>query len=212
MTDKTALQQHLDQVYHAQSAEDLAAAYGAWADTYDADLVGELSWDAPERAADYLSRHLEDRGARILDVGAGTGLVGQALAALGYQRLAALDLSEVMLEKCRARGVYDALHRGVLGESLPLADSSHDAIIAAGVFTQGHATPSAFPELLRVLRTGGLLVFTLRPDLRATMGFDLAESALVTAGTVALVEESPFLRGFNDLQTKPYQVWVYRKC
>ena len=55
-------------------------------------------WMAPREAAGYLARHLEERDAPVLDAGAGTGLVGQALASHGFAHIEALDLSATMLE------------------------------------------------------------------------------------------------------------------
>jgi len=207
---RTSLKDMLDRVYGAPDAESLAAAYDEWARHYDGDLVDELGWDAPLRTVEYLARHLAPAGTtRVLDAGAGSGLVGEALAGLGYGEVHALDLSPGMLEVCRAKGVYADLHRGELGKPLALPEAHYDAVVAVGVLTAGHAGPECFPELTRVVRPGGRLVFALRPDLAESMGFAAAQAAHVAAGAWRLLEESPNLTGFRDLQTKPYQVWVY---
>ena len=205
-----SLKDMLDRVYGAGDATSLAAAYDEWARDYDGDLVDELGWDAPARTVEFLARHLAPaENTRVLDAGAGTGLVGEALAHAGYAEIHALDLSPGMLEVCREKGVYAELHQGELGKPLALPSAQYDAVVAVGVFTAGHAGPACFSELTRVLRPGGRIVFALRPDLRASMGFDVAQDAQVASGTWQLLEESPYLTGFRDLQTKPYQVWVY---
>lgn len=209
---RTSLKDMLDRVYGAVDAESLAEAYDEWARDYDADLVDELGWDAPLRTAEYLARHLAPGSGRVLDAGAGTGLVGEALAALGFGEIHALDLSQGMLEVCRAKGVYQAVHQGELGAPLDLPTAHYEAVVAVGVLTAGHAGPACFPELTRVVRPGGRLAFALRPDLAESMGFATAQAAQVAAGAWHLLEESPYLCGFRDLQTKPYQVWVYEVC
>ena len=206
---QTTLKEMLDRVYGAKDIESLRRAYDEWANDYDVDLVDALGWDAPVQAAAHLARHVDLRDAPVLDVGAGTGLVGEALAAHGFQHIEALDLSEKMLATCRAKGVYCGYHQAQLGLSLPLPTDHFAAVIAVGVLTEGHAKPDCFEELTRVICPGGRLVFALRPDVRERFGFDHAQEAFVNAGRWTLVEESPHLTGFRDLQTAPYQVWVY---
>ena len=43
---------------------------------------------------------------RIIDAGAGTGLVGEALAKLGYTNMDALDISQEMLDEAEKKKVY----------------------------------------------------------------------------------------------------------
>lgn len=206
---QTTLKEMLDRVYGARDVESLRRAYDEWAADYDADLVDELGWDAPVQAAAYLARHLEERDAPVLDAGAGTGLVGEGLAAHGFSHIEALDLSERMLETCRGKGVYRGFHQAELGLNLPLPSDFYAAVVAVGVLTEGHASPACFAEIIRVIRPGGRFVFALRPDVRERFGFREAQEAFTAGGKWRLVEESPNLTGFRDLQTAPYQVWVY---
>jgi SAM-dependent methyltransferase len=117
------------------------------------------------------ARYVQDRGSPILDAGAGTGRVGELLAILGYSNLVALDLSDAMLARAHERAVYRALHQGALGDRLAFADDALGAVVAAGVFTAGHAPASSFDELLRVTRSGGLIILTLATPAYETGGF-----------------------------------------
>jgi SAM-dependent methyltransferase len=158
------------EVFGAESQERLVAAYAAWADRYDEDMVS-LDIRGPEIVAALTARHLHDRAVPILDAGAGTGRVGELLAILGYSHLVALDLSEAMLARARERGAYRDLHQSTLGGPLAFADSTFAAVVAAGVFTAGHAPPGSLDELLRVTRPGGLLIFTLATPAYERGGF-----------------------------------------
>ncbi len=65
-----------------------------------------------------------EREHHILDAGAGTGLLGVALAEAGFRTLDALDLSPAMLVEAERKGVYDELCEGRLGDALPNASGS----------------------------------------------------------------------------------------
>ena len=131
-------------IYSSKDNTELAQRYDKWAATYDADLMEAFGWIGPERAAAMFSR-MVPKEARILDAGAGTGLVGQALVAYGYTNLVAADLSMGMLKEARKKDVYREFHQIVLGEALAFESDSFDAVISVGVLTLGHAPPSASP-------------------------------------------------------------------
>ncbi|HEV3122410.1 MAG TPA: class I SAM-dependent methyltransferase, partial [Isosphaeraceae bacterium] len=96
-------------------------------------------------------------GARILDVGCGTGATAAALGALG--RVAAADLSPLALERCRRRGVAELLQ--ARAEALPLRSDSCDVIVAIDIIEHIDDDLGALRELRRVLRPGGCAVITV---------------------------------------------------
>jgi SAM-dependent methyltransferase len=182
------------EVFGAGSREDLVRAYAGWAERYDEDILS-LDLRGPEIVAALAARHLHDRASPILDAGAGTGRVGALLAILGYGHLVALDLSEAMLARARGRDVYRELRQGALGGPLAFADGTFAAVVAAGVFTAGHAPPGSFDELLRVTRPGGLLVFTLATSAYEGGGFKDKIDTLGAEGRWRLVEATAPFRG-----------------
>lgn len=151
---------NLHRAYEAKSAGETSDVYDDWAKDYETHMKS-VGYAHPALVAAMLSRHLAPTGDEILDAGAGTGIMGEMLTALGYSRLAALDGSEGMLARARDKGIYGTLEHGFLGEALPFADDRFAAVVSAGVFTQGHAPLSGLDELIRVVRPGGLLVFSV---------------------------------------------------
>jgi SAM-dependent methyltransferase len=91
-------------------------------------------------------------GARVLDVGAGTGKLSRGLVSLGLD-VVAVEPGAPMLEQLRL-AVPEA--EGLQGEaeSIPLEDASVDAAFAAQAF-HWFDPGRALPELHRVLRPGG---------------------------------------------------------
>ncbi|WP_254565884.1 methyltransferase domain-containing protein [Oscillatoria sp. HE19RPO] len=148
-------------IHDNKTTEELRKKYDAWAPIYDADL--EKSWVMPTHAVHLLQEVCPDREIRILDAGAGTGKVGEALAKLGYKNITAFDLSEEMLEVARKKQVYTALYPANLEEPLTFCDREiFDAIAAIGVFTYGHASPAGLSNLLPLLKPGGIFIVTVR--------------------------------------------------
>ncbi len=102
----------------------------------------------------------------MLDVGCGTGLVGQALRARGFAgQLLGLDLSDASLEIARQGGAYDSLARSDLQRRLPVEDDSVDAVACVGVMTYLPDVEATWRELARVVRAPGIVVATQREDL-----------------------------------------------
>ncbi len=158
----------LSWIYETQNREKLQDRYDAWSRIYDQELDQPYRI-SPIRSAQALAQVLPDQQASILDVGAGTGMVGEALAELGYTNLTAIDLSESMLEVARKKQVYKNLHQENLEKPLKrFPVSSFDGIIAVGVFTFGHAPAEALQNLDPLLKSGGYFILTVRVDYHQT--------------------------------------------
>lgn len=155
---------YLGDVYGAKDASAVAALYDKWAATYDAEMA-KAGYRHPSIALALLARHLPKGAAPLLDAGAGTGLIGDWLAIMGYPQVEALDISEGMLAVARAKGSYSAYHCLALGGRLPFADGHFAGVISAGVFTTGHVGPEGLGELVRICSKGGVIVLTVKGTL-----------------------------------------------
>jgi len=197
-------------VYSSQSNEELEERYDQWARDYEADLERDYAWQGPEVAAEIFAKYVS-KGARILDAGAGTGLVGVVLTKKGYRDIVAMDLSTGMLKEARKKNVYREFHQMVMGETLDFPTDSFDSTISIGVLTVGHAPASSLDELVRVTKPGGYIVFSLRPDVYEESGFKEKMTGLENDGKWKLVEVSEkkqvLPKGEPDVF---HQIWVYK--
>lgn len=113
-------------------------------------------------------------GARLLEVGAGTGLNFPFYTA-GATGVAS-ELSGEMIERARLKAERPAGVRLVRAraEALPFADASFDAACATLVFCSVASPRAAFAELRRVVRPGGRIALLehVRPPGLAGYLFD----------------------------------------
>jgi SAM-dependent methyltransferase len=199
----------LERLYGAGDLDELRREYDRVAAAYDTDLVDGLGWRAPPLVATVAGRHVEP-GARILDVGAGTGLLGVELAAVGLTSLDALDMSPAMLAEAARKHVYGDLRIGRLGDPLDCGDGEYDAVVASGVLTTGHAPAGCLDELARITRHGGHVIFTLRDDLPPP-GFGEKIRELESTRRWELVERGdPFQAMPNGHPEVRLRVWAFR--
>jgi predicted TPR repeat methyltransferase len=197
-------------VYSSTSNDELEERYDQWASDYDKDLAEEFAWNAPQTASEVFHRHVA-QGAKVLDAGAGTGLVGECLSQMGYEDIDAMDLSLGMLEQAQTKGLYRQLHQMVLGEDLEFDSQTFDAVISVGVFTLGHAPPHSFNELVRITKPSGFIVFSLRTDVYEENGFKEQQQALETAEKWKLVEVTDPFQPLPKGEPEVYhQIWAYQ--
>ena len=197
-------------VYASENNRQLEERYDEWAKEYDDDLEDDFGYVMPRMAAETFARFVP-RDARILDAGAGTGLVGVELSRLGYSDIEAMDMSNGMLQVAGAKGVYGALHQMIMGEPLGFENDRYDAIIGVGVLTLGHAPANSLDELVRVTKQGGHVAFTLRPDVYEKNGFRERQEQLVAEGKWELAEVTDEFHGMPKGEPDVlFQVWVYK--
>lgn len=188
--------QMLDKAYAVETNEEVEQLYREWADRYDSDTVGRFGYIAPKLAADAFTRHCGDRDRPVVDLGCGTGLSGEALAALGFATIDGVDLSRDMLDQAEAKRLYRRLIQADLSRRLPIDDAVYGGGLSVGTFTHGHVGPDGLDEALRILKPGAVFTFTVNEGVWAKQHFPGKLEALETEGKAAVLElgEADYLR------------------
>ena len=196
-------------VYAAKSNQDLKDRYDQWAEDYDQHLEDEFGWIGPKYAVEYFEKYVP-KDAEILDAGAGTGLIGALLFGKGYRKLEAMDLSRGMLEQARKKNVYSKFHQMIMGDPLGFPSDCFDAVISVGVLTEGHAPADSLDELVRITKSGGYIMYTLRTDLYEGAGFREKNENLEKAGKWTLVEKGAEIQALPKGEPGVYlKAWVF---
>jgi predicted TPR repeat methyltransferase len=150
----------LHRAYHAKNPQETSEVYDDWASEYEQHMKN-VGYTHPAMVASMVARHVPPTDEHVLDAGAGTGVLGEILSALGYPNIVGLDASEGMLKLAALKSNYLELSHQFLGQTLSYKDNSFALVASSGVFTQGHAPLDGLDELIRVTRSGGHLVFSV---------------------------------------------------
>lgn len=198
----------LHNAYAAKTVEELAETYDAWAGEYEQHMQS-VGYTHPAMVASIASRHMTPGDDPLLDAGCGTGVVSEIMGPLGFSHITGLDASQQMLKAAEEKGRYTSLHHMYLGQPLDFADNAFAHVVAAGVFTQGHAPLSGFDELLRVTRPGGHLVFSIARTYLDGL-FDEKRSELEAQGKWTFVDQSGIYNSAPLGDTLPSRVYCFQ--
>jgi hypothetical protein len=158
----------------------------AVAGLYEAIVHDRLGCQSPDRVASMLARAARElgrapRSVRVLDLGAGNGVSGQALAAQGLQPVVAID-TEPAARAAAIRdrpGQYEAY---LIADVLALSPAevqtiralAPNALACVGAIGLDHVPPAALPAVLELLADDALLAYTLSEANRAVDGAEIS--------------------------------------
>jgi len=154
------VEKFLNQTYRLETQEETLAHYEAWADTYDEEIT-ENNYAQPSRCASALAQFSTIDEINVLDIGCGSGLSGLALNDFGFKNIDGCDFSPSMLEKAKSTNVYQKLFLADINEELDIEEETYDAVCAVGVLAFAHVRTEALRQMLRVVKSKGLLVIGL---------------------------------------------------
>lgn len=174
----------LRRAYTLDNPDDGQQLYREWATSYDATMLDGLGYLSPRLVVGLAAELRAMVRGPVLDIGCGTGLLGDELARHGFDEFDGIDLSPEMLDVARQRGVYRSLVEADLLGRLPLDDAAYGGAVCAGMFTSGHVGAACLAELLRVMAPGALFVCTVHHAVRGELGFDEAFERLTTTGAL----------------------------
>lgn len=142
----------------------LRRLYDTFSEYYDEQMLRTLGYCGHTKL-----RVLADRAfpqgriaQRILDIGCGTGLAGDAFKDwVQGGRLDGIDLSQKMLDRAKARHIYDSLTLADLNQALGAASPGYDVVLAADLLIYFGDFGPCFAGVARILKPGGIFLLTV---------------------------------------------------
>jgi predicted TPR repeat methyltransferase len=184
------------------------ALFDQYAPQFEESLVGRLGYRVPDLLDALVAEETTRLGLsgfeRALDLGCGTGLMGERLRGK-VRHLEGVDISAAMIAETARKGIYDSLAKAELVATLNARRADVDLVTAADVLIYCGALQPVLSALMPALRPGGLVAFSLeahegeeplflRPSLRYAHGVQATRDALVIAGLEVLRFETAVLR------------------
>jgi predicted TPR repeat methyltransferase len=175
------------------SDEFVREEFDAFAERFDETLTTWLDYRAPEIVRDAVLARLgvPVAGETVIDLGCGTGLAAPLIKPFA-RRLEGVDLSPRMIEKAKARGLYDALHVDEIMRFLAARNDRYTLAIACDVFCYFGELAPVFAAVRASLQRHGVFVFTverhedegflLQPNGRYAHGHGFVLEAVAQAG------------------------------
>lgn len=188
--------------------------FDQYAANFDTALVQGLGYRGPQVLRDALctvtaARHRPFRFGRTLDLGCGTGLVGEALRGC-CDAMIGVDLSPAMAAAARRKGLYAEVVVGDMIEFIARQpEGSFDLVVAGDALVYVADLASVCRAVARALAPGGLFAFTvethdgggvvLGEKLRYAHGTEHVRAALAQAGLVTLTLEPAATRSEDGI-------------
>ncbi|XP_072024755.1 methyltransferase-like protein 27 isoform X1 [Amphiura filiformis] len=193
--------------------EGIKQFYDEWAPTYEKDLAHE-GYTAPRRSAETMAKCLTNKDAEIMDMACGTGLVAHELTRHGFKNIDGVDISTESLKICKEGGLYRRLICDRIGTNkLDINDDSYDGLILCGALLKGHLNLGCFPELIRIVKPGGPIIFSVSSNSKDT--FDKFKDGKFESDLQELVCKGLWVKEANELIpdwifNRPGHQYVYK--
>lgn len=138
-------------------------------------------------------------------------MVGVALRSKGYQNIDGFDLSHNMVKKAKQTKAYRTLTGGCdMTQPIKIyPDNRYDAAISCGVFTTGHVPPTAVEEMIRITKSGGLVVLSTRKSYYDSTNFQEVCEQIQADNKAKLI--SSIIDGPYIVEEKAHY-WAFKVC
>ncbi len=194
----------------AAPREYVEALFDAYAENFEKSLVDDLEYKIPETLVKIMIENQSDSSlGAILDLGCGTGLVGDAAKEFS-DKIIGLDLSNAMLEKADQKAIYDELVNIDIIDYLGSVDLDFDYFIASDVFIYIGSLTAPFELIKSRNKRNGKLAFStehidegdlfLAPSGRYSHSKPYIESLCKKFGyELTFFKETPLRKGKGDV-------------
>ena len=145
---------------HAVPRKVVEDLFNVYADYFDSALVDCLKYNTPTALYNLISQYIEIQDLDILDLGCGTGLLGIRLRPIA-KTLVGVDLSDRMLNKAKARAIYDDLQCADIIDFMNNDIRGYDLVASSDVLVYLGDLSGIFDAVKRRLKAPGWFAFSV---------------------------------------------------
>ena len=203
------MNKHLIKSYSCKNKNEIVDCYDKWSGTYHDDIQN-LGYRAPDACINMAIKYVK-KNSSIIDLGCGTGLVGEKLKKAGFMNIDGLDCNEKMIEISKKKLIYNNMFYSFLEDFTPR--KKYDAAIAVGIFTPGHASVDGMVNMFNYINTGGIAIFSCtEPALKS--GFENKINELIRLKKIKEVERryyNSILKNAPEGHNFPFYSLAFKK-
>jgi len=148
--------------------------FDQWAENYEKDK-NYFGYNSPTKMVEFLEKVMTDssielsRSSKVIDIAAGTGLVGEALRGKGFTgEIDAHDGSNGMLQIAKEKnGIYNRTFCHVLDPDVDIPEELSSGyydilIICGGLVRTNYIHQDCLKDFVNCVRPGGVMIYSIR--------------------------------------------------
>ena len=158
--------------------------YDSWAKQYEKELLEDYGYCAHIIGSKAFSTYELRKSCNIIDIGCGTGLVGEELKSSGFLNIWGLDVSSKMIAIAKKKKVYREFYQKKIENLDGIISKPFEALICVGSFGLGHIGPESLKLLVKLVEKNSLIIIFMNAEpfnLENYMGYieDLKKQSLI---------------------------------
>jgi 2-polyprenyl-3-methyl-5-hydroxy-6-metoxy-1,4-benzoquinol methylase len=150
---------------YAMKEEEVANHYDQCYEEYD-NMMASVCYNDPHELVKQMIALEITKDSKIIDFGCGSGKLGKLMSSAGYYKMDGLDATQSLLSLAEKEYIYgslDCLFVGKDDNTFPTKfHKAYDVCTCAGCFMAGHFPATALDDMVKSVKKGGLLFFSLR--------------------------------------------------
>lgn len=187
--------------------EYVEAVFDNYAEDFEQSLLEQLAYQTPKTLWQrYSTLFPQDQRDICLDLGCGTGLIGEEFSS-SCRQLIGVDISQKMLTIAEEKDIYDDLIKSDIVKYLNNSQHSPDLLIAADVFTYLGDLTVVFKRCFHAAKQKGLFLFSVEDS--ASNSFELKKRVVLVIHQI--ISESSVAKQDGPFSTNTFPICVRKK-
>ncbi len=138
--------------------------YDLWAKQYEKELLDDYGYCAHIIGSKAFSTYELRKSCNIIDIGCGTGLVGEELKSSGFLNIWGLDVSSKMIAIAKKKQIYREFYQKKIENLEGIISKPFEALICIGSFGLGHIGPESLKLLVKLVERNSLIIIFMNAE------------------------------------------------